>query len=81
MYNDIPLEIVHKYKYLGAIISDSTNHFQDHITYTVTVAKRGCLSVLGYLYSSNQTAPLVTIILFDTLAAPIIEYGPEIWST
>ncbi len=40
MYNDIPLEIVHKYKYLGVIFSDSTNHFQDHITYTVTVAKK-----------------------------------------
>ncbi len=81
MYNNILLEIVHKYKYLGVIISDSTNHFQDHITYNVTVANRGFVSVRGYLYSLNQTVPPVTMKLFDTLVAPIIEYGSEIWST
>ncbi len=81
MYNDITLEIVHQYKYLGAIFSDSTNHFQDQITYTVTVTNRGFLSVQGYLYSLKQTLPPVTMKLFDTLVAPIIEYSSEIWST
>ncbi len=81
MYNDIPLDIVHKYKYLWVIFSDGTNHFQDQITYTVTVTNRWFLSVQGYLYSLNQTLPPVTIKLFDTLVRPIIEYSSEIWST
>ena len=34
----------------------------------------------GYLYTLNQTPPPVTLKLFDTLVAPIIEYGSEIWS-
>ena len=80
MYNDTPLEIIHKYKYLGVIFSDGTNHFQDHIAYTETVANRAIFSVQGYLYSLNQTPPPISMKLFDTLVAPIIEYGSEIWS-
>ena len=80
-YNDVPLDTVHKYKYLGIIISDGNNNFLDHIMYTETVANRALFSLQGYLYSLNQTPPPISMKLFDTLVMPIIEYGSEIWST
>jgi hypothetical protein len=80
LYNNEPLEITHKYKYLGVIFSDNSHHFQNHLTYTETVANRTIFSLQGYFYSLNQTPPPISMKLFDTLVAPIIEYGSEIWS-
>jgi exonuclease III len=80
LYNNIPLEIVHKYKYLGVIFSDSRNVFLHHITYTETIASRAIFSLNGYLYNLNQTPPPISMKLFDTLVQPIIEYASEIWS-
>ena len=58
LYNNIPLEIVHKYKYLGVVFSDCRNVFLHHITYTETVASWAIFSLNGYLYNLNETPPL-----------------------
>ncbi len=79
-YSGVLLEIIHKYKYLGVVVSDTGNHFSDQIDYVEAVANRAVYSVQGYLYSLNQMPPPISMKLFDSLVAPILEYGSEIWS-
>ncbi len=79
-FNDVLLDIVHQYKYLGAIFSDTPSVFKNHIPYIETVAYKAMFSVYGYLYSMNQTPPPIAMKLFDSLVSPILEYGSEIWS-
>ena len=79
-FNNVLLDIVHQYKYLGAIFCDTPSVFKNHIDYVETVAYKAMFSVYGYLYSMNQTPPPISMKLCDSLVRPILEYGSEMWS-
>lgn len=73
--NNVPLEDVLSYKYLGVHIA-STLSWKTHINYVVNNANR----MLGYLRRNfNQATSSLKLLLYKTLVRPKLEYAAAVW--
>lgn len=73
--NNVPLEDVSTYKYLGVHIS-STLSWKTHINYVINNANR----TLGYLRRNfNQATSSLKLLLYKTLVRPKLEYAASVW--
>ena len=76
-YNDIEIEIVEQYKYLGIIFKQNGN-FNAALLHLSTQAKKAMH--LLYVRIQNLCLPVdCQLLLFDQTIAPILQYGCEIW--
>ena len=80
MLDEVKLEIVNSYKYLGHVICNSAKTHSlmlDHLTTQAQRAmhalKEKVKSTVGYL------PPRLSLKMFDTHILPILEYNAEIW--
>jgi hypothetical protein len=83
IFNDKPLEIVEKYKYLGnmfnSILRSYGNPCREMILYLADKALKASLATLKKVSSVGYVNPKVGMHLFDTCVLPILDYASEIW--
>ena len=77
-YQDIQIDIVEKYKYLGIIFHSNGNlkHAADDL---YNKGLRAFFSLRKNFSNFNELPFSISMKLFDTLIKPIITYGSEIW--
>lgn len=74
--NDVALNRVNTQKDLG-IIFDTALSFSNHIVSKIESAQK----IAGFISRNTKNFPVdVSLHLFDSLVAPILEYGSIIWS-
>ncbi len=78
-FNGSEIETVKSYKYLGCVISNHGNLFNEHVKYALEKAHRAEYKIYSYCYKLGQIPPLLACKLFDSLVSPIIGYCGEIW--
>lgn len=75
--NNIPLECVTSYKYLGVHITNNLS-WKTHIDYIATKAT----STLGYFRRKFPQAPSsLKLLLYTTFIRPKLEYASSVWDT
>lgn len=73
--NNVCLEIVPSYKYLGVIVSSNLS-WKPHIDYIVSNANR----MLGYIRRNFNSSPSsLKLILYKTLVRSKLEYAAAVW--
>ena len=76
-FQDVPLDIVKEYKYLGIFLSKSGSFFSTK-KYIANQAKRATYSLINKV--RNLSLPVdLQIELFEKTVKPILLYGCEIW--
>ena len=77
MYNNQPIEIVSAFNYLGIVLSS----WGSFISATKTLAGKGLRAMHCLLETIKETKMPIKIMfnLFDSLVAPVLSYGCEIW--
>lgn len=74
------LEIVNSYKYLGQIISNSTNTHKLMHEHLASQAQKGIHALKEKIKSTvGHLPPNLSLKMFDTHILPILEYNSEIW--
>ena len=77
-YDDMTLEIVPKYRYLGLIV-------HEHLDYNVTTnellssSSRSLGSLVSKYYAMDGMDYATYTKIFDSTVTPIIEYGSGVW--
>ena len=77
-YNDVLLEIVKSFKYVGCDIT-SAGSFKNCISNLVSSARRALFSLRQNLNRNIETLPETQINLFNLMISPILNYGCEVW--
>ena len=77
-YRGIPVPRIDKYTYLGIVFQEKFGAKFGGLQ-MLAVAKRALFSLERKLRSENITAPSMIIQMFDSLIAPILLYGSEVW--
>ena len=77
-YNDVLLEIVNSFKYVGCDIT-SAGSFKNCISNLVSSARRALFSLRQNLNKNIETLPETQINLFNLMISPILNYGCEVW--
>lgn len=77
-YNDVQLEVVNEYKYLGVIFSTGLT-FSYSLESMAMKAKKGVFGILKMLWSLGENCPNIFFKLFDCQIQPMLTYGSEIW--
>lgn len=73
--NNVGLEVVFSYKYLGVIVSSNLS-WKPHIDYVVSNANRS----LGYIRRNFKYSPSsLKLVLYKTLVRPKLEYAASVW--
>lgn len=80
-FNDVLIEIVTEYKYVGAIFGSEGNVFRKYYEYDIGKAMQATHKIQNYCRPLGQVPPSVAVKLFNSLVLPVIEYGSEIWSS
>jgi hypothetical protein len=78
-FNNVVVEKVQEYKYLGTVFSSNGPVFNENVTSVLSSSVRATYKVLSYCKCFGQMPPVLTMKLFNSLVAPIISYGCEIW--
>ena len=78
-FNNVPLEYVTSYKYLGLHISSNCK-FKNTIKDRIVKANRALFLVRKALYSNGCISPKIACSVFDKQILPILGYGASIWS-
>jgi hypothetical protein len=78
-FNEMKLERVEKYKYVGTIFSSNGPLFNENVLSLITSATRAVHKVRAYCKSMGQIPPVTAMKLYNSLVAPILSYGCEIW--
>ncbi len=76
-YNNIPLDIVNEFKYLGVIFK-SNGRFLSAIKHIKSQANKAMRCIISRARSINMPIDL-QMKLFDSLVIPILTYGAEVW--
>lgn len=77
-YNNINLEIVSTFSYLGIVFSSGGSFSHTQVT-LAGQAQKAIFKLNSYLYKFNDIPPKQTLDLFDKLVSPILNYGAEVW--
>ena len=78
-YNDVPIEQCTQYKYLGLIITEN-GKFECAVTNLIERARRATFKLKSLLLNSKlPQSPSLSLHLFNSLVAPILTYGAEVW--
>ena len=77
-YNDVELEIVSTFSYLGIIFSSGGSFSNTQIT-LAGQDQKAIFRLNSYLYKLTDVSPKHTLELFDKLACPILNYKAEDW--
>ena len=82
-FNDILIEQVDKYKYVGCIIRSILKYNSDPFLYNYTYlcdqARKALYSVKQKLRNIGQLPPSLMLHVFNTLIRPILTYGSDVW--
>ena len=81
VFNSNMVEETDRYKYLGTLFTNKSNHFHDNTDFIKTKALRAIGDIktnLGKIVGTNKSYYLFAK-LFDTQVLPILEYGAEVW--
>lgn len=76
--DDMQLEYVTSYKYLGIILS-SNGSFKPAISTLANQASKALFSLIRAATKLSFPDPSLLCYLFDSLVKPVLEYGNEIW--
>jgi hypothetical protein len=81
-FNNKPIEIVDKYKYLGIIFNTikraNGDVFREHAQYIKDKANKAIFSILNKTKHLGTLDPKLAFFLFDTYVKPILTYGSDI---
>ncbi len=77
IYNDVELELVHNYKYLGLIINFNGS-FKLAITELKTQASRDMYALIGRCWKLGHPINL-QLEVFDRMIVSNMLYGCEVW--
>ena len=77
-YNNVELEIVTTFSYLGIIFSSGGSFSNTQIT-LAGQAQKAIFKLNSYLYKFTDISPKHTLELFDKLVCPILNYAAEVW--
>ncbi len=72
------IEIATKYKYLGTLYS-TVKQVDETIAYITNNCSRALYKIKNHCRKLGQLPPYTALELFDSLIAPLIDYGSEIW--
>ena len=74
--DNVELEIVSKYKYLGVVITSNyvTNLFKDHFDYIIEKARVRAAAIRGLGFSKNGFKVKSSVMLYKLLVRPILEF-------
>ena len=85
IFNGKELEVVHEYKYLGAIVNsvkDARGILYKHMMSYISEKPRKCsFSVARKCAASGIPSPKISLQLYDTFTSSVLNYASEIWST
>lgn len=77
-YDNIQLEIVNKFSYLGVVFS-SGGSFTECQSKLAGQAQKAIFKLNNYLYKFTNITPRHRLELFDKLVTPILNYSCEVW--
>ncbi len=72
------IEIATKYKYLGTLYS-TVKQVDETVAYITNNCSRALYKIKNHCKKLGQLPPHTALELFDSLIAPLIDYGSEIW--
>ena len=73
------IETSSDYSYLGNCVKNSRNPFTKIEDVILHKCYKACYKIREYTESLGQLTPTMAIHFFNTLIAPILDYGSEIW--
>ena len=77
-YNNIELQIVNTFPYLGIVFSSGGSFSECQKTLSGQ-AQKAVYKLTGYLYSFTNLTLHHRMELFDKLVSPILNYGSKVW--
>lgn len=77
-YNNVELEIVSTFSYLGIVFSSGGSFSNTQIT-LAGQAQKAIFKLNSYLHKFTDIPPKHTLDLFDKLVSPISNYAAEVW--
>ena len=77
-YNNVSIEIVSKFCYLGVTFTSGGSSFETQKTLSGQALK-AVLTLNKYLYNFTSLKPSHILELFDRLVSPILNFGSEVW--
>ncbi len=77
-YNNLELEIVSTFSYLGIVFSPGGSFSKAQTTLSGQ-AQKAIFKLNKYLYKFTNLSPKHILDLFDKLVVPILNYGGEVW--
>ncbi|MCG8046233.1 MAG: reverse transcriptase family protein, partial [Candidatus Thiodiazotropha endolucinida] len=78
IYDDVNLEIVNKFCYLGVVFTTGGSSFETQKTLSGQALK-AVFSLNKFLYNFTALTPSHVLELFDKLVSPILNFGSEVW--
>ncbi len=81
MFGNDVISICENYSYLGNLIKDSRNPFTRIDEVVLHKCFKACYKIRDYVQGLGQLTPSLAVHFFNTLIAPILDYGSEIWYT
>ena len=78
VYNNINVEIVNKFCYLGVVFTSGGSSFETQKTLSGQALK-AVFTLNKYLYNFTALSPSHKLELFDKLVSPILNFGSEVW--
>ena len=79
VYNNINIEIVSKFCYLGIVFTSGGSNFEAQKT-LAGQAHKAVFTLNKYLYNFSELTPSHKLELFDKLVSPILNFGSEVWA-
>ena len=78
-FNNTQIEKVDKYKYVGVIFSSIGPVFNLNVESLIYSANRAIHKLRSYCRCFGQFPPVTALNLYNSLVAPILAYGCEVW--
>ncbi len=78
-FGDSIIETCDSYSYLGNLIKGSRNPFTKIDEVILHKCFRACYKIRDYVEALGQLTPSLAVHFFNTLVAPILDYGSEVW--
>ena len=78
VYNNVSIEIVNIFCYLGVVFTSGGSNFETHKT-LLGQALKAVFTLNKYLFNFTALSPLHKLELFDKLVSPILNFGSEVW--
>ena len=78
VYNNIKIEIVNKFCYLGVVFTSGGSSFETQKTLSGQALK-AVFTLNKYIFNFTALSPSHKLELFDKLVSPILNFGSEVW--